>query len=197
MEQGLRQGCMLAPLLFTIFFAAVINVASTRFKADKGIMDALVHLRETIGAGEREEATAGESILASPLWGMLYADAAGVVSQSPEQLRKTIGVIVVVRAAFGLTVSEAKNEIMCLRAKGMPESPAIFSVEAAGQVYNQRKVNHNVDLSIEADRRIRNAWRSFWKYTLELYDRPSAPLELKIRMLRAEVLETMLYGCVT
>ena len=35
------------------------------------------------------------------------------------------------------------------------------------------------------------------KYTLELYDRPSAPLEPKIRMLRAEVLETMLYGCAT
>ena len=42
-----------------------------------------------------------------------------------------------------------------------------------------------------------HAWCSFRKYTLELYDRPSAPLELKIRMLRAEVLETMLYGCVT
>ena len=48
-------------------------------------------------------------------------------------------------------------------------------------------VNHNADLSIEVDRRIRNAWCSFGKYTLELYDRPSAPLELKIRMLRAEV----------
>ena len=116
-----------------------------------------------------------------------------------------MGVIVVVCAAFGLTVSKAKTEIMCLRTKGMPESTAIFSVEAAGQVYNQTNqfvylggnVNHNADLSIEVDGRIRNAWCSFRKYTPELYDRPSAPLEPKIRMLRAEVLETMLYGCIT
>ena len=94
---------------------------------------------------------------------------------------------------------------MCLRAKRMTGSTATFSVEAAGQVYNKTdefvylggNVNHNADLSIEVDRRIRNAWCSFRKYTLELYGRPSAPLELKIRKLRAEVLETMLYGCVT
>ena len=42
-----------------------------------------------------------------------------------------MSVIVVLCAAFDLTVSEAKTEIMCLRAKGMPESTAIFSVEAA------------------------------------------------------------------
>ena len=94
---------------------------------------------------------------------------------------------------------------MCLRAKGMPESTAIFSVEAAGQVYSQTNefvylgvnVNHNADLSIEVHRRVRNAWYSFRKYTLELDDRPSAPLDLKIRMLRAEVFETVLHGCVT
>ena len=63
--------------------------------------------------GGRGDATVGESVLAAPLWGMLYADDAGVVSQSPGQLRKTMGVIVVVCAAFGLTISEAKTEIMC------------------------------------------------------------------------------------
>ena len=183
----------------------VTNLASTHFKADRGIMDDLVHMKKKRGAGGQGEATVGEPALATPLWGMLYADDAGVVSQLPEQLRKMMEVIVDVCAAFGLTVSDAKTEIMCLRAKGMPESTTTFSVEAAGQVYNQTNeflylggnVNQNADLSIEVDRRVRNAWCSFRKYTLELYDRPSAPLELKIRMLRAEVLETVLYGCVT
>ena len=124
-----------------------------------------------------------------------------------QQIRcKLTEVIVVVCTAFGLlTVSEAKTEIMCLRTKGMPESTATFSVEAADQVYNQTNefvylggdVNHNADLSIKVNRRTRNSWCSFRKYILKLYGRPSVPLELKIRMLTTKVLETMLYGCVT
>ena len=47
----------------------------------------------------------------------------------------------------------------------MPEFTVIFSVDTAGQVYNQANefvylggnVNHNADLSIEVHRRIRNA----------------------------------------
>ena len=165
MEQGLRQRCVLVPLLFKIFFAAVVNVTYTRFKVDKDIMGALVHLRKKSGAGGQGEATAGEPVLATPLCGMLYADDAGVVSQSLEQPRKMMGVIVVLCAAFGITVSEAKTDITCLRTKGMPESTATFSKEAADQVYNQTNefvylggnVNHNADLSIEVNRRIRNA----------------------------------------
>ena len=49
-EQGLRQRCVLALFLFSIIFAVVINVAYMRFKADKDIVDALVHLREKAGA---------------------------------------------------------------------------------------------------------------------------------------------------
>ena len=63
----------------------------------------------------------------------------------------------------------------------MPESTATFSVEAAGQVYNQTNefvylggnFNHNAELSIVVDRGIRNAWCSFRKYTLELTVRPT------------------------
>ena len=86
--------------------------------------------------------------------------------------------------------------MMYVRAKGMPESIATFSVEAVDQankqtnafVYLLWNVNHNADLSTGGNRRIRNVWCSFREYTLEVYNRLSAPLELNILTLRAEVL---------
>ena len=71
------------------------------FQGEKGIIDALVHLRKKRGAGGRVDETVGESVLATPLWGTIYADDAGVVAQSPDdQLRKMMGVIVVVRGVW-------------------------------------------------------------------------------------------------
>ena len=106
-EQVIRQGCVLAPHLFNTFFTAVIHVALTRFEADKDTTDTLVSLRKKPGASIR---TARDPAPATSPWGMIYADDAAVVSQSPEHLTKVMVVIVTVCEAFGLTVSETKTE---------------------------------------------------------------------------------------
>ena len=98
-----------------------------------------------------------------------------------------MGVIVVACTAFGFTVSEAKTEIMCLPRRGCRSPPATFSVEAAGQVYNQTNefvylggtVNHHADLSIEVDRRMGNTSCSLRKYTLALYTDRALPSSSK------------------
>lgn len=73
---------------------------------------------------------------------------------------------------------------MCLRARGMPDAAATFSIEVARQVYKQVRdyiyldgdANHDADLSADVYRHIRDAWWRSRKNTLELYADGELPL---------------------
>ena len=142
--------------------------------------------------------------------GLLYADDAGVVSRSQEGLARTMTTIVKVFGEFGLTVSEKKTEAVLMRAPekqakkgGSPPRPLV--IEAAGQKYAQTAqfrymgglVNEDGELAQKTNHRSRAAWACTRRLSWELFDRPRAPWRLKVRLLRAEAMEALLYGCMT
>eukprot|EP00752_Nemacystus_decipiens_P001316 g1306.t1 len=138
---------------------------------------------------------------AEALWAMLYADDAGVVSRSTESLGKMMSVIVRVAGLFGLMVSEPKTKIMCLLPKGMEECP--FAVSAGSQTYQQtdrfvylgRTISADGKADMEISSRICRAWKCFRRYSEAIYDRWRIDHQLKVQLLQAEVVETLLYGC--
>ena len=60
--QGLRQGCVLSPMLFNTFFAAVLRVVLQRFSEDTAILAELVHLEEPPMASTEPEPTIMEDV---------------------------------------------------------------------------------------------------------------------------------------
>ena len=59
--QGLGQGCVLASMLFNMFFTAVLRVAEKRFIADAAIMDSIVQLqRKEKGEKKRGKTQVGK-----------------------------------------------------------------------------------------------------------------------------------------
>ena len=106
-EQGLRQGYVLSPLLFNIFFAAVLNVVLQRFSEEPAILAELVHLKDPSPSIGPEPAM---DYVRHAVWGMLYTDDACIVSRSPQGLEKMMEVIVEVCRIFTLTVSAKKTE---------------------------------------------------------------------------------------
>ena len=141
---------------------------------------------------------------AQGLWGILYADDADVASQSPGRLERMTMVIMSAFSAFGLTVSEANTDVMCLQTKYGGKVSFII-ISSRGQVYKHTiefvclggAITADRELSAEITRRLQRAWACFQRCKMETYDRPGVHLRLKVRMLKVQVIETLLYGCVT
>ena len=204
--QRLRQGCVLSPLLFNIFFAAVIIMVLQRFAKDSLINSDLVYLDDAPkGEDGRPRKEGTLEMVRRAVWGMLYTDDAGVVSTSPRGLTRMMGVIVVTCQEIGLTMSEKKTEAMHHLWSHPHTASNALRIEAAGQRYKQTTefvylggaISESADLDIEIKRRIGAAWASVRKYSSQLYDRQNARLSLKIRLFKAEVMKAMLYGCAT
>ena len=135
--QGLRQGYVLSPLLFNIFFAAVIIVVLQRFAEDPLIVSDLVYLDDAPkGEDGRPRKEGTLKMVRRAVWGMLYADDARVVSTSPRGLTRMMGVIVAACQEFGLAVSEKKTEAMHMWSHPHTASNAL-RIEAEGQRYEQ------------------------------------------------------------
>ena len=58
-------------------------------------------------------------------------------------------------------------------------------------------IDTNADIMPDIKRQIRLAWACYDRFKCELYDMEDAPFTGKVRLLKTEVMETLMYGCVT
>jgi hypothetical protein len=219
-NQGLRQGCVLAPLLFNIFFAAVLEVAKKRILADEAVSKDLVTVRSCMNSdpwnvtartpkkksGQKKEGEDDDTIgiTFTKLWSMLYADDAAIVSKSEVGLAGMMSIIVKATLQFGLTVSENKTKTMYAAKKSALEVKRVtITVIAGGQSYGQvahftylgTRLSESGGVSEEIKERKVKAWGKWIVRKKALYQNKNVIPCVKLSMLRQEIIETLLYGC--
>ena len=142
-EQGLRQGCVLSPLLFRIFFAVVLTVVLQRLSEDAVILAELVHLKEPPTSMGSEPAM---DYVRRTMWSLLYANDACIVLRSPQGLAKMMEVIVEVCRAFTLTVSAVEaysNHVSVNRGRWCESKPLRKSTSRCNPSLSRERRDQN------------------------------------------------------
>ena len=134
--------------------------------------------------------------------GHAVRDDAGIVCKSAEGLAKMMTVIVTVVEAAGRTVSEKKTATMLLRTPDQTPCTSTLVIEAAGQRCRQTTqflclgglIDASADIMREIKRWVQLAWACYSRFVRELYDMEAVPFALKLRTLKAEVMEPACTG---
>ena len=202
--QGLWQGRVLSLLLFNVFFATSIHAVLVRFSEDPDILRDLVHIEEDLGEdGVEVELLA---CVRRSVWGMMYADNAGIVSKSWEDLAKTMAVIVIIHEAAGLTVrrKQKRGQCCCAHSTRCPRHHRSSSKQRARGTCRQCSFctwavsSMHTPISCQrSKRRIRLAWACYDCFEPELHAFEDAPIILKVRLLKTVVMEDSALRCVT
>ena len=193
-KSGVKQGCVLAPTLFGIFFSMMLKHAFGT--ATEGIH---LHTRSDGKLFNMSRLKALTKVQRRLIRDMLFADDAAVVAHSQEELQRLMNRFSDACAAFGLTISIKKTEVM---GQEVASEPEIYinnekRVTTSSFTYLGSTISDDVTLDKELDRRIGRACGTFAKLKGRVWENRKLTIKTKMAVYRACILSTLLYGSET
>ena len=189
---GVKQGCVLAPTLFGIYFAALLRHAFReesegvfiRSRADGSLFNV-----------QRLRSRTVTSLV--QIRDLLFADDAALTSHSNEGLQRLMDSLEQSCKIFGLQISTKKTEVMGL---ATPEQPKIKCNGV--QLQNVESFTYlgstiAASLDVEIEKRIAKASGTFGRLTSRVWTNRSLTLKTKLTVYRACVLSQLLYAAET
>ncbi|KAJ2950085.1 hypothetical protein O0L34_g11426 [Tuta absoluta] len=193
---GVKQGCVLAPTLFALYFAVVVkevlNTVSEgvriRFRTDGSLFN-LARLR------------ARTKVSYALITEIMYADDLCFLAESPDGLQQLMSVFHQACCKFGLKISVKKTEVMSLDTHGRETLAIKLGEDMLKQVDKFRYLGNTVtskcDLDAEINSRISAAAAAFGKLRSKVFCSHDLKLATKISVYMAIVLPNLLYSSET
>ena len=201
-HNGVRQGCVLAPLVFNIFMDFIVRKTLDTLPPDCGAQ--WMWRSSFLGV----EVTGGEAIIDVPISLLMYADDLTLMSTSPDGLKEMLVTMDTMTLEYGLRINASKTKVMSIW-KNLPNTKndgahPLANIHLSGgpvQVVNEFKYLGGIlqsDGSMEAEisARQKKALYAF-KQMEGVWRNPNLSIAHKILIYKTFIIPHFLYGAET
>ena len=195
---GVKQGCVLAPTLFSIMFSAMLSDAFSGSETGINIRyrtnGSIFNLRRLHAKTKVKNDTINE---------LLFADDCALNATSQADMQRNMDKFSVACDNFGLTISTNKTMVMHQPAPGKPYVEPNITVKGKQLnavdkfTYLGSTLSRSVVMDDEVNTRLAKASAAFGRLSRKVWDRRGISEPTKVKVYRAVVLTTLLYGCET
>ena len=195
---GVKQGCVLAPTLFSMVFAAMLHDASQnnddgiqlKYRTDGGVFN----LRRLKSNTKLKVATPRE---------LLFADDGALNSNTEAEMQQWVNHFSRACDNFGFTISTKKTEVMHQPAP-RNASRATHSCERRAAIESYRffhqpswgsTLSREANIDVEVNNRLSKANSAFGRLRKKVWDRRGISQDTKLKVYMVVVLTVLLYAC--
>lgn len=193
---GVKQGCVMAPTLFSILFATMLQYALSRCSA--GIK---IRYRMDGRFFDLKRLKAKTKVTETLIRDFLYADDCALAAHSENALQELADSLAVAANKFGMTISLSKTEVMFQPAPNSVSPTPIIHINGTQLktvdefTYLGSCLSSSANLDSEISRRLAKANSSFGRLWTRVWQERGLNIQTKISVYKAVVLSALLYGC--
>ena len=194
-KNGVKQDCVLAPTLFSIYLSAVVDDAFRDSSEGVSIQTRPgPHLFDT---SKFKAKTKTKLITVREL---MFADDTALVAHTYEDIQRITTAFARSASSFGLQINMTKTEVLYQAVPGTLDAPEDVLIDnnplrnITSFTYLGSTVSNNNKLDKELQSRMAKASSAFGRLSQRLWKNHNVSLSVKCRVYKAIVISTLLYG---